>query len=133
MIKNCNNVTFGTESSRSGSHMTTTIIQFDFYRNASSSLAPIWSLGFLLDLRTWFLLTLRTGPLIVCHRVGRASMYEPEGYSALVSICRLSTYRGMRLDHPWMSPSGEERPVSCNQTSSFVQSSGLLLVLVRVY
>ena len=28
----------------------TTIIQFDFYYNASSSLVPIWSFGFFLNL-----------------------------------------------------------------------------------
>ena len=68
---NCNNVTFRAESSESGNHVTITITQFDFYHNASSSLAPIWNLGFLLDLRsrllilrTW-LLILRTRPLTV--------------------------------------------------------------------
>ena len=40
--------------------------QLDLHRNASSSLAPIWSLGFLLDLHTRFPLTLHTRPLTVC-------------------------------------------------------------------
>ena len=39
--------------------------QFEFHHNPSSSMAPIWSLGFLLDLRTWFLLILRTRHLTV--------------------------------------------------------------------
>ena len=62
---NCNNVTFGAENLWSESHVTITIIQFDFYHNALSSLAPIWGLNFLLDLYSWFFLTLRIWLLTV--------------------------------------------------------------------
>ena len=62
---NYNNVIFETESSWSRSHVMTTIIQFDFYYNVSSSLAPIWSLKFLLGLCTQFSLTLHIWPLTV--------------------------------------------------------------------
>ena len=56
----CNNVTFKVENSQNRSYVTTTIIQFDFYHNISSSPAPILSLRFLFNLCTWFFLILYT-------------------------------------------------------------------------
>ena len=58
-------------------------------------------------------------PHCLHHRVGRASIYETEEYSALVSICRLSTYQSMRLDHLWASPSSKEWPVGWMQPELF--------------
>ena len=85
--------------------------QLDLHRNASLSLAPIWSFGFLLDLRT-HLFALRTQPL---------TLYATELIGHLCGIfrsgiiCRSSTCRGMRLDHPRTLPSGKEWPVGWTQ------------------
>ena len=70
--------------------------------------------------------------MVYLHISGTFHLYEIS--SALVSICVLSTCRGMRfiiLKRHLVTKS--ELSVRYNQTSSFVKSSASLLVLVRVY
>ena len=110
-------------------HLRLHLGQFDFHFNASSSLTSIkpWVIfklcnWFFLNLCTLFLLTYA---LRLCHWFGKASIYEPEEYSALVSICRSSTYEVMRfiiLEHHLVTRN--KQLIGCNQTFSFVKSSG---------
>ena len=108
-------MTFKAESSWSESHITTTIIPFDFYCNASSSLAPIWSFGFFFDLHTC-LLALRTWHLIVYATELAGHLC---GMFCSGIICKSFTCWGMKLHHPRTSPSSEERPVGWMQPDLF--------------
>ena len=130
MKSQCNNVTFGVKVKWQPSSRTS---QFDFHLNASSltsfeassSPQPTHSVSPHLT----YLIPHRQR-----HRVGRTSMYEPEEHSAMVSICKSSTYRGMRfiiLERHLVTKS--EQSVGRNQTSFFVKSSASSSVLVREY
>ena len=70
----------------------------------------------------------------LCGRSPIWSIYIWEVSSALVSICVVSTCRGMRFiifkRHLVIK---SELSVGCNQTSSLVKSSASSLVLVKVY
>ena len=120
----CSNVTFGAEAIEvevTGQPSSRTS-QFDFHFNASI----LQSLGFSSPSHST--------PHRLRHRIDRASMYEPEEYSALVFICRSSTCQGMRfiiLERHLVTRS--EQSVGRNQTSSLVKSSASSSVLVRVY
>ena len=113
----CNNVTLGMESSQSGGHMTTIIQKFTLV-NLTSTITPHWvwllfgASGLLLHLCTQPLFTLHTRPLTVyAIELGE----HLRGMFRFGIICRSSTCRGMRLDHPRTSLSGEERLVGWTQ------------------
>lgn len=111
----CNNMTFKVESSRSQSHVTITINPFNFYCNASSNLALIWSLGFLFNLCTClFALCTQSLIIYVTEWTGHLCGIFHSGI-----ICRLFTYRGIRLDHLRTSLGGKEQPVGWTQPNLF--------------
>ena len=110
-LLNDDNVLHGFFSPDLSNHLELHSDQLDLHRNASSSLALIWSLGFLLDLCTC-LFALRIRPLTIYATELAGHLC---GMFRFGIICRLSTCWGMRLDHPRTSPSGEEWPVSWTQ------------------
>ena len=118
---NCNNVTLGTKSSQRGGYMITIIQNFILVSSTSTIIPhPDWlsfgALYPLLDLCTWPLLTLCTRPLT-------AYVTDLAGYLCKMFrsgiICRLSTCRGIRLDHLWMSFNGKEQLVGWTQSDLF--------------
>ena len=73
-------------------------------------------------------------PHRLCHRPGRASMYESKGYCGCgIYLClvHLSKYEVIILERHLVTRS--ELLVGRNQTSSLVKSSASSSVLVRVY
>ena len=125
---NFNNMIFGVENFQSESYMMTTIILFDFYCNVSLGLALIWSLEFLIDLRTQ-LFTLRTQlfTIYATELTGHLFMYNLERYSALVlsaDCLYIKAWGWIILGHHLMMRSNQL--VRHNQISSLVQSSALL-------
>ena len=109
--------------------------QLDLYCNALLSLVPIWSLGFFLNLRTWFPLTLHTRPFNVCAtKLARHLCMKWKDISLwyLSADCSLVKAWGwIILGRHLVAKS--DRLARRSQTSSLVQSSALLSVLIRVY
>ena len=128
-------MTFKMESSQSGSHVTTTIIQFNFHCNSSLNLALIWSLGFFFHLRTRFFLILYTQSLIVYATYLAGDLCTSRKN---ILLWYLSTDCPLIKAWGWIIlgchlVAKSNQSVGRNQTFSFVQLSALLSVLVRVY
>ena len=110
-------MTLRAESSQSECHVTKiiqnfTLVSLTFTTMPHRVWLPFGALDLFLDQGTQLFFTLHTQPLTiyVTELAGHLCGMIRSGI-----ICRLYTCWGMRLDHPQMSLSGEERPVSWTQ------------------
>ena len=128
-------MTLRVESFRSGSHMTTVIQNFTLVSLTSITISHwVWlqfgTSGLFLDLCTQLLLTLHIQPFTVYATELARHIY---GMIHSSIIYKLSTCRGIRLNHPQTSLSGEEWPVGWTQPDLFPCAVVSLVIMTKVW